>query len=316
MAMQPRIMIIGAGGFVGRHLTAALEREYGSGAILATSLKGGEAVTQLDVKDTAAVAAALDEFRATHVVNLAGLAAPSNARRHEETAWQLHVHAAVALGRAMAKRLPDAWLLQVGSGLAYGKTALHGRPIRETEALEPLDPYGVTKAAGDIAIGGLTGEGVKAVRLRPFNHTGPGQDVSFVIPAFASQIARIEAGRQDPVLHVGNLDASRDFLHVADVVSAYAAVIRESGGLTPGIALNVASGQPVRMRDLLDKLLSMSETSIEVSVDPARQRASDVATISGDPSLLRASTGWEMRESLERALEDVLNHFRLEMRAG
>jgi GDP-4-dehydro-6-deoxy-D-mannose reductase len=316
MVMQPRILVIGAGGFVGRHLIAALEREHGADAILATGLKGGDGITPLDVTDKAAVEAALTGFRPTHVVNLAGLAAPADAMRLEEMAWQLHVHAAVALGRAITQRLPDTWLLHVGSGLAYGRTALQGRPIRETEALEPLDPYGVTKAAGDIAIGGLTGEGIKAVRLRPFNHTGAGQEQSFAIPAFASQIAKIEAGLQEPVLHVGNLDAFRDFLHVSDVVAAYAAVIRESEALAPGIALNVASGKPVRMRDLLDRLLAMSETTIDVSLDPARQRASDLATISGDPSLLRSSTGWDIRESLDRALEDVLNSFRQKLRAG
>jgi GDP-4-dehydro-6-deoxy-D-mannose reductase len=268
----------------------------------------------LDVTDAEQVKAALETIRPSHVVNLAGLAAPADARRQEDAAWQLHVHAAVGLGRAIARYCPDAWLLHVGSGLAYGRTLLRGRPVDETAALEPMDPYGMTKAAGDISVGALVAEGVKSVRLRPFNHTGAGQLPEFAIPYFASQIAKIEGGLHEPVLSVGNLDAARDFLHVDDVVAAYAAVIRESDKLEPGIALNVASGQPVRMKDILDRLLAMSASPIEVRIDPARQRPSDLATMAGDASALRAQTGWSVNKGLNRALEDVMKDYRDKLR--
>ena len=315
MSARRRIIVIGAAGFVGRHLVDALTAEYGSYSIIGMGLTGLDGVQSLDVTNPAQVKVALDTIQPSHVVNLAGLAAPEEARRFEDAAWRLHVHSAVELGRLIATHCPDAWLLHVGSGLAYGRTVLHGRPVKETEALEPLDPYGVTKASGDIAVGGLTSEGVKSVRLRPFNHTWPGQLPSFAIPAFASQIAKIEAGQQEPVVTVGNLDAARDFLHVNDVVAAYAAVIREIDNFEPGTALNVASGRPIAMRDILDRLLSMSDHQIEVRMDPKRQRPSDLATMSGDAFLLRSLTGWEVKLGVDRALADVLQECRNKLKS-
>jgi GDP-4-dehydro-6-deoxy-D-mannose reductase len=314
MTAGSRILVIGAAGFVGRHLVNTLIAEHGSESVIGAGLTGGNGVLSLDVTDASQVISILEATRPSHVVNLAGLAAPADARRHEDAAWQIHVHSAVGLGRAIATYCPEAWLLHVGSGLCYGRTALHGRPVKETEALEPLDPYGVTKAAGDLAIGSLVSEGVKSVRLRPFNHTGAGQSLSFAVPTFASQIASIEAGDQEPVLTVGNLNAARDFLHVADVTAAYAAVIRKTDNLVPGSVLNVASGKPVSMRDLLGRLLGMSDVKIEVRMDPARQRPSDLATIAGDSSSIQAQTGWVENVGIDCALEDVLNEYRHKLR--
>lgn len=303
-----RILVIGAGGFVGRHLVAALADEHGADAVVGCGRDG--AAMPLDLTDGASVRAVLDAVRPSHVVNLAGLAAPEDARAREAVAWDLHVHAAIDLGRALAAAIPDAWLLHVGSGLAYGRTAAHGRAITEAEALEPTDAYGLTKAAGDIALGALAGEGVRALRLRPFNHTGPGQSAAFAVPAFARQIARIEAKLSPPVLEVGNLDAARDFLHVADVVDAYAAILRETDALAPGAVFNVASGEAVPMHAVVERLLALTPVPIEVRQNPALARPSDLPTIAGDASALRARTGWRPRAGLDRALVDVLEHER------
>jgi GDP-4-dehydro-6-deoxy-D-mannose reductase len=210
---------------------------------------------------------------------------------------------------------PDAWLVHAGSGLAYGRSGRLGRPLHEGDAMEPMDAYGASKAAGDLALGALAEEGLRVARMRPFNSIGAGQTVDFAIPAFASQIAAIEAGRQDPVLSVGNLEAERDFLDVSDVTAAYAAVIRRSGDLGTGRAFNVASGRAVVMRDMLDMLLAMTERSIDVVPDPARQRPSDLSTISGDSTRLRTETGWTPRADLEATLRGVLDHERRRIRA-
>lgn len=297
----PRILLLGAGGFAGHHLATALAAEYGRDRVVATTR------AELDITDQGAISAALLEHRPTHVVNLAGLAAPAAAARAGYGAWNLHLHAAEDLGRAILRDVPDAWLVHVGSGLIYGRTARHGRPVTEAEALEPMDAYGATKAAGDIALGALAERGLKVVRMRPFNHTGSGQVADFAAPAFASQIARIEVGRQEAVLSVGNLDAIRDFLHVFDVVEAYASVIRAGDSLVPGRAFNVASGEGVTMQDLLDRLLSLSNCDIRVSPDPARMRESDLPVIIGDARALRDATGWFPRSNLDAALCDLLN---------
>ncbi|SPJ25499.1 NAD-dependent epimerase/dehydratase family protein [Palleronia abyssalis] len=310
MPATPRILVIGARGFVGRHLVALLEKEHGPDAVIATGRDGEADQRRLDIRDTDMTRVALEEIRPTHVVNLAGLAAPAEARRLESAAWELHVHAPLALGRLLGETCPEAWLLHVGSGLAYGRQALHGAPVRETEPLEPMDPYGATKAAGDIAVGALASEGIRVVRLRPFNHTGPGQSEDFAIPAFAAQIARIEAGQSAPVLSVGNLEAARDFLHVSDVVHAYAALIRASDKLVSGDIYNVASGTPQVMRTLLERLLTLSTARIEIRTDPARQRASDLPTIAGAATRLEERTGWRPRIGCDEMLSDVLRDCR------
>ena len=314
MSAPTRILVIGASGFVGRHLVAALAAEHGPKAVIGTSHTGTNGARILDIRDVDALQAMLDAARPSHVVNLSGLAAPADARRREDEAWQVHVHAPAALGRLMANISPEAWLFHVGSGLAYGAQALHGRPVSEAEPLAPLDPYGVTKAAGDLAMGALAAQGLRVIRLRPFNHTGPGQSEAFAIPAFAAQIARIEAGQCDPILSVGNLEAARDFLHVDDVVAAYAALIRESAALHPGDIFNVASGTPRIMGELLDRLLSMSEARIAVEADPVRQRPSDLPTIAGNAAHLHSRTGWSPVRSRDEMLSDVLRDCRSRFR--
>lgn len=311
-----RILVIGASGFVGRHLVAVLRDVYGPNAVIPAGRETASADDiALDVTHGAALRAALDAHVPTHVINLAGFAAPAEAARAGAAAWDLHVHAAADLGEALLERHPEACLIHVGSGLAYGRTARHGRPIHEAEPLEPMDAYGLTKAAGDLAMGVLAGRGLRVVRMRPFNHTGPGQSTGFAVPAFAAQVARIEAGLQPPVLEVGNLEASRDFLHVADVATAYAAVIDAGDALAPGATLNVASGEPVRIRTVLDRLLAMSERAIEVRLATARQRPSDLATIAGDSAALKKVTGWHPRNDLDQALCDVLDYERDRVRA-
>ena len=297
----PRILLLGARGFVGGHLASSLTAEHGPERVIVTSRE------ELDITDRAAVSAALARLRPTHVVNLAGIAAPAAAARAGYSAWDLHLHAAEDLGHAMLREVPDAWLLHVSSGLIYGRTALHGHPITEAEATEPMDAYGATKAAGDIALGALAERGLKVVRMRPFNHTGSGQLTDFAAPAFAAQIAKIEARQQAPVLSVGNLNAKRDFLHVSDVVEAYAGVIRAGDALVPGSVFNVASGEGVSMQDLLNRLLKLSKCEIQVSFDPARMRGSDLPVIIGNSGALRDATGWIPRSNLDTALHDLLN---------
>ena len=297
----PRILLLGANGFAGRHLASSLTAEHGPERVIVTSR------AELDVTDRAAISAALARLCPTHVVNLAGIAAPAAAARAGYGAWDLHLHAAEDLGHAILREAPDAWLIHVSSGLIYGRTARHGCPVTEAEATEPMDAYGATKAAGDIALGALAERGLKVVRMRPFNHTGPGQVTDFVAPSFAAQIARIEAGRQDPVLSVGNLNAVRDFLHVSDVIEAYACIIRAGDSLDPGRVFNVASGHGVAMQDLLDRLLNLSKCDIQVSFDPARMRESDLPVIIGNSGALRNATGWIPRSNLDVALSDLLN---------
>lgn len=307
--MNFRILILGAGGFVGGHLRYVLEdRLKGAAEITATSLKGvkGESIAELDILDECSVVRALEKIKPTHVINLAGLASPDAARQAPKLAWHLHALAPESLGRLILRYIPESWLFHVSSGLVYGKSALSGDHMTEEAVLSPIDPYAVTKAAGDLAIGALAEQGLKCVRLRPFNHIGPGQTEDFVVPAFASQLIKIAKGVQPPVIHVGNLEAKRDFLDVRDVVSAYVTLIEQSGSLKPGAVYNVASGTAIRIREILDRLISISGLKVEVLPDPHRQRGSDLPQISGSASKLTTDTGWSPRHSISETLGLIL----------
>lgn len=312
-----RVLITGARGFVGPHLVRALQRICGEVTILPTGTANGEhpqlgPVLRIDVTDFAAVAAEIQEFRPTHVVNLAGLAAPAAAAADPRAAWQVHVQGTLNLAQAIMEHAPDCWLLNAGSGLVYGDSAKSGSPLNEGMLLAPVDEYAVTKAAADLALGVHARRGLKCIRFRPFNHTGAGQSDAFVIPAFAMQIAQIEAGLAEPVIRVGNLDAERDFLDVRDVSEAYALAVRSAEALLeePGPILNVASGEPRRIGDLLEGLLGQSRVAIKVEKDPSRLRPSDLPRIVGDASRLRNKLGWSPRHPFGDTLAAVLDDCR------
>lgn len=309
-----RVLVTGGRGFVAAHAMAALRSLGPSVEVIGTArgeeAQAGSGMRVLDVTDPTAVRIALREVRPTHVLNLAGVAAPAAANRDWRTAWAVNVDGPLALADAMKAEVPDAMLVQVGTGLAYGGAAKSGAALSETACLDPLDVYGASKAAADFGLGALARLGHTIIRLRPFNHTGPGQSTDYVVPAFADQIARIEAGLLPPVVKVGDLSAERDFLDVRDVARAYALVIARSDTLPAGTVLNIASGVPRRMSDLLDALIARAHTKVTVVADPTRMRPSDVPRIVGDASRARAALGWSPEISFEQMIDDVLGDCR------
>lgn len=314
--MTTRVLMTGSDGFVGPHVANALHRVCGAEIeIIATSKAGGThpvfgKMDALDVTDAAAIHSSITHAKPTHVIHLAAIAAVDAASTDPGKAWAIHVGGTRNLAEAILERAPGCWLLNVGSGLIYGETAKSGQPLDENALPAPVDDYGVTKAAADLALGALARRGLRVIRLRPFNHIGTGQTEAFAIPAFAMQIARIEAGLTEPVLRVGNLDAKRDFLDVRDVARAYALTVAHTHELRSGLILNVASGVPCRIGDILQVLLSLSLVTITVEQDPARMRASDLPLVVGDAARARALLGWSSEYTLVDTLAAVLDDCR------
>lgn len=320
MGGQTRVLITGAGGFVGPHLIDALRRICGRDVTVLATAKNGRVLSELDrlesldICDIEATAEAISGWRPTHVVNLAGIAAPAAAGADPQAAWEVHLRGSRNLARAILSAAPHCWLLHVGSGLVYGASAKSGLPVNEDTVLAPIDEYAASKAAADIALGAMVWRGLKCVRFRPFNHTGRGQTEAFVIPAFAMQIARIEAGLGPPLVRVGNLDAQRDMLDVADVAEAYALAVTASNSLVSGEIFNVASGRPQRISDILNQLLSFSSQAITIQRDPARDRPSDLPSIVGDAKRIRAKLGWVPRHAFQETLGRVMDDCRARVR--
>src|SRR4051794_20734396 len=314
--MTTRVLLTGSEGFAGAHVVSALSSLFGKKVeITATSKVGGVhpvfgKMDAFDVTDTTSVRASIAQIGPTHVIHLAAIAAVGAASSDPETGWAINLDGMRNLAQAILAQATGCWLLNVGSGLIYGETARSGQRLDESALPAPVDDYGVTKAAADLALGALVRRGLRVVRLRPFNHIGTGQTEAFAIPAFAMQIARIEAGLIEPVLRVGNLDAKRDFLDVRDVARAYALTVERTHELKSGVILNVASGNPCRIGDLLQTLLALSRVAITVEQDPARMRASDLPLIVGDASRARELLGWRSEYNLNDTLAAVLDDCR------
>ena len=193
----------------------------------------------------------------------------------------------------------------------YGMVYPNELPITEDNPLRPLSPYAVGKVTQDMmAYQYHESHGLKTIRTRTFNHEGPRRGEVFVTSNFARQIAMIEAGKQAPVLSVGNLDAKRDWSDVRDIARAYWLAVNRC---VPGDVYVIASGKSYTIREMLDMLLSRSKVKVEIRQDPARMRPSDVMVLQGDASKFRAQTGWKPEIPLQNTLADLLDHWREEV---
>jgi GDP-4-dehydro-6-deoxy-D-mannose reductase len=203
-------------------------------------------------------------------------------------------------------------LIFVSSGEVYGRHDRSQLPLRETSPTAPATPYAASKCAGEaIVLASAHTYGFEAIVTRAFNQIGPGQRDSFVVPGFASQLARI-AGGAEPVLFVGNLESQRDFLDVRDIVRAYADLALYG---VDGETYNVCSGTPVAIVDILRKLVTIAQVGVEIREDPSLMRAVDVPIVYGDNAKLRAATRWEPSYPLMRTLRDIYEDARKEVAA-
>lgn len=299
-------MLTGAAGFVGRHLCAALVQAWPQAELLTTSF---------NLCDPAAIDAAVRAARPDACIHLAAVSTVAAARQDEFVAWRVNLLGSLHLARALLRHVPDCLLLYVSSSDTYGGAPLGSAAIDETRALAPRSTYAATKAAADLALGAMAGDGLHVVRLRPFNHTGPGQSPDLVIPAFARQVARIAAGRQPPVMQVGNLDVWRDFSDVRDVCRAYIACVERRTALNPGAIINIGAGQPRRIGDVLDDMLALAGVVAEVRIDRGRVRTSDPDRFCADNTRARALLDWSPAIPWQRTLHDILEDWRTRVAA-
>jgi GDP-4-dehydro-6-deoxy-D-mannose reductase len=299
-----RALVTGASGFVGRHLCdhlAALDDE-----VVGTDRAPHDASVVLDILDPDGAASVLSDVKPDVVYHVAGWADVGASWTHPQEA--LRANAEGTMNVLAACRAAEVQrVLVVSSADVYGIVAEDDLPITEAHPIRPVSPYAASKAAADfLAVQATCGYGQEVVRVRAFNHLGPGQGEGFVASAIASRIARNELDGGDEV-PVGNLAARRDFTDVRDVVRAYRLLVEQG---TPGDVYNVCSGKAVAVQRLADRLLALAERPMRLVIDQDRYRPVDVPAVVGDSSHLRAVTGWEPEIPLERTLADLLGYWR------
>ncbi len=294
-------LITGAGGFVGpylaRHLRE-LEAEVWSGGLsenAANDHLGDYHAVTLDVTDRAEVARVIAEVQPTEVYHLAGVTRPASG----DAAAFYAVNLQGTLNVLEAAQTVGAAVLVVSSAYVYGAQA--GR-LNEHAELRPVNHYGSSKAAADLAALPYALSGNRVVRVRPFNHVGPGQSPDFLLPTLVQQLASIEAGTAEPVLRLGNLDSVRDFSDVRDVVRAYPKMLREGEN---GAVYNLASGRGISVRELAEMVLSRAQREVRLETETSRVRATDIPELVGDASKARR-LGWTPELSLETTLGEML----------
>jgi nucleoside-diphosphate-sugar epimerase len=296
-----RILITGAAGFVGHHLSV----------VLAASFPEARLFTQeFDITDPTQVSTAVSEAAPDACLHLAAISTNAMAAVDESHAWTVNLHGSLHLAQAILRHAPDCQLLFVSSADAYGASFRSGSKLNESAALAPLNLYAATKAAADLALGAMAEKGLRVVRLRPSNHTGPHQSSALVVAAFARQVARIEAGLQQPVIEVGNLEPRRDFLDVRDVCAAYVAVMARQDVIAPGAIFNIASGEARRVGDVLNALIAIAGVTAEIRVDPGRTRSTDVPLAWCDAARAQAQLGWTPGTPWQQTLHNVLDDWR------
>jgi len=298
------VLVTGGSGFAGRHLIAHCEAE--GDEVVAISRGSG-----VDLLDAGATAEAVAGCAPDVVVHLAAQAHVG--RSWEQPRQTLHDNVAMTLNvlEAVRAHAPEAAVVAAASGEVYGPPP--SLPVDETAALRPQNPYAVSKAAADLLAGFYAdAHGVRVVRARAFNHSGPGQEPIYAIASFARQIAAGLVAEDDPVLIVtGNPDTRRDYTDVRDVVRAYRDLALHG---VSGEAYNICSGRPASAGELVQALGEASGVRVDHVVDPQLVRAHEVLEVRGSYEKLRAATGWEPLIDLDRTLSDSVAWWQKELR--
>jgi GDP-4-dehydro-6-deoxy-D-mannose reductase len=315
-----RVLVTGATGFAGRHLSSActalghevhaLVRPGREGAV-----ERGVRAHAADLGDPAEVTALVRRLAPDGVVHLAGASSVGGSFADPLATWRVNLGGTLSVLEALRAAAPDAPALIVTSGEIHGRVPLEALPVTADTPLNPISPYGASKAAADLAAAQYRAAyGVAAIRVRAFNHIGPGQDPRFLLANVARQIARAEhEGRDEVVVRVGNLSTRRDFTDVRDMVRAYVLLLE---GADPDEVYLACRGRSLPVSAVVEGLVPHARIPVTFRSHEALRREGEQADLYGSPERLRAATGWTPEIPLENTLADTLAWWRARVAAG
>jgi len=314
-----RVLITGITGFAGSHLADYILGNHPDVRIFGfirwrsrmnniMHIKDKVELFEADLKDGVSLKKALAEIKPDRIFHLAAQSfVPTSWKCPAET-FAINAIGEINLFEAILDLKFSPKIHVAGSSEEYGLVNSNEVPMKETNPLRPQSPYAVSKVAQDyLAYQYFRSYGLHTVRTRGFNHTGPRRGEVFICSNFARQIVEIEKGKIEPVIHVGNLEARRDFTDVRDMVRAYWLCLEKGEG---GEVYNIGSGKAYPVKEILDMLISLSEVEVKIEVDSERLRPSDVPILLADSTKFRNLTGWQPEIPFTKSLKDLLNYWR------
>jgi GDP-4-dehydro-6-deoxy-D-mannose reductase len=315
---KSKVLITGIAGFGGSFLADLLnDKGYRLYGLLAPGektdnirhLKRGIDLDRLDITSAGKVKAYVKKIKPRYLFHLAAMASVGQSFAKERLTYDVNFTGSLNIFEAAVSVLKDIRkLVVIGSADSYGAFRPVNRLLKEDQPFAPISPYGISKAAMEyLAEYYLRQYRLPVVIARPFNHTGPRQSDTFVVPSFCRQIASIEKGRKKPLMKVGNLEVKRDLSDVRDIVKGYYAIAVRG---KPGEVYHLSSGRSVSIKAVLDRLRKMSSKEIKVTIDKSRFRKADIPILRGDNSKAGKELAWQPEYELSETLKDTLDFWR------
>jgi GDP-4-dehydro-6-deoxy-D-mannose reductase len=307
-----RVLVTGATGFVGHHLLRLLlsrgHNVFGTYISAPVEWEFAAKLFSCDVRDAQSIRKVVFEVRPNEIYHLAAQSSPSQSLEQTREVFDTNFWGTYNLLEAARQVVPKARILLVGSAQCYGGVR-NRKPLTESAVLSPPNPYALSKAAADMLAGQYYSRfGLHIIRARPFNHTGPGQQLGFVCSDYARRLVSIELGKERPILHIREGGARRDFTDVRDVVRAYK-LLMEKG--RPGEAYNVASGRSTSVGEIVSILASFCSRPINILQDRKPGRPGEISSLYGSGLKLSRATGWKPRYNMRQTLRDLFDYWKL-----
>lgn len=303
-----KILLAGGGGFAGRHLAEVLAR-HGHQIFSTDRTASAPGILPLELDDEDSIRRILAEVKPDVIFHLAAQSMVPLSWEKPVMTFDINVTGSIRLFTCAQEIVPEARFIFIGSGEEYGIGCDLDHPFTETTVCSPQNPYALSKFAAGLILEQLAArKGSDFIHLRPFNHFGPYQREGFVVSDFAAQIARIEAGKQAPLMRIGCLEAQRDFSFVTDIIAAYAIMAETEKHQYS--TYNICSGIPRKIQSVLDGLLACSTVKIETETDPARYRKPENPVLYASHSRFSSEFGWKPEAPFEDGLARTLDYWR------